>query len=144
VRTALPVLCAVLGNVLYHCAQKLTPAQANPFLTLAVSFGAASAGCLALYFAAGGKGLRADAAGLSWTALGLGASIIIIELGILMAYRAGWRIGVTSLVVTVGLTAILLPVGRLFFAEQLTWTGAAGVALSLVGLGLITLQARPQ
>lgn len=143
-RIAFPLLCAVLGNVLYHLAQKMTPAQVNPFLSLAVSFGTASLGCALIYAATGGTALRADAALLSWTSVGLGLSIIVIEIGFLLAYRSGLRIGLTSLIVTISLTLLLLPIGRAFFGERIGWTGAAGVAVSLAGLGLITLQAVPR
>ncbi len=140
----LPVVCAVLGNVLYHCAQKLTPAQANPFLALAVSFGTASLGCALLYFLTSGRDVRADLGALSWTSFALGLSVIVIETGFLLAYRSGWRIGLTSLVVTVSLTLMLLPLGRVFFNERLSAAALIGVAVSLAGLGLITLQAAPR
>lgn len=143
-RSALPLACAVLGNVLYHLAQKLTPAQANPFLSLAVSFGTAAAGCALLYAATSGRALASDLGALSWTSAALGVSVIVIEVGFLLAYRSGWRIGLLSLVVTVSLTLLLLPIGRAFFGERLGWQGAAGVALSLAGLGLITLSAAPR
>ena len=64
---ALPLFFAIAGNVLYHCAQKMTPAQANPFLSLAVSFGTASLGCLLLYLATSGRAFGADFGALSWT-----------------------------------------------------------------------------
>jgi drug/metabolite transporter (DMT)-like permease len=140
---ALPVFFAIAGNVLYHCAQKSTPPQANPFLSLGVSFGTASLGCLVLYLATGGRGLGADLGALSWTSVALGLSVIVIELGFLLAYRSGWRIGLLSLVVTISLTLVLLPIGRVFFGERLGLATLAGVAVSLVGLALITLQAAP-
>jgi hypothetical protein len=141
---AVPLLCAVLGNILYHLSQKLTPAQANPFLSLAISFAAASLGCLFLYIATSGRNVVADISVLSWTTIGLGLSVIVIETGFLLAYRAGWRIGLLSLVVTVCQTAILLPIGRALFGDRVGWTTLAGVAVSLAGLGLITWQAAPR
>jgi hypothetical protein len=144
VKAWLPLVCAVLGNLLYHVAQKMTPSQANPFLALAVSFGTASLGCLVLYLATSGRAVGADFAQLTWTSVALGLSVIVIETGFLLAYRAGWRIGLTSLVVTVSLTLLLLPVGRAFFGEKLGWATLAGAAVSLAGLGLLTLQAAPR
>ncbi len=142
-KAALPLACAVLGNLLYHLAQKLTPAQVNPFLALAVSFGTASVGCALIYAATAGTAWRADASLLTWTSVALGVSVIVIESGFLLAYRSGMRIGLTALIVTISVTVLLLPVGRAFFGERLNWTGAAGVVVSLAGLSLLALQSAP-
>ncbi len=141
---AVPLLCAVLGNILYHLSQKLTPASANPFLSLSLSFATAAVGCLFLYIATSGRNFASDFSVLSWTTVGLGLSVIVIETGFLLAYRAGWRIGLLSLVVTVCQTALLMPIGRAFFGDKIGWTALAGVAVSLAGLGLITWQAAPR
>lgn len=37
-----PLVVAVLANVLYHAARRLTPATTDPFLTIGVSFACAA------------------------------------------------------------------------------------------------------
>lgn len=137
-----PVLLAVLGNLLYHSSQRLTPAAANPFLSVGVSFSAAAALCFILYKATGGGPAAADLRALSWTSLGLGAAVVVIETSFLIAYRLGWPVGLAGLTVTALQTALLIPIGRVFFHERLTPMGWAGVALCLAGLALLALQPR--
>jgi len=141
VRFFAPIAAAVLGNLLYHSSQRLTPAAASPFLSLGVSFGVASALCFLFYKATAGS-LFSDVRLLSWTSLGLGFSVVIIESAILMAYRLGWPIGITGLTVTALQTALLIPIGRFFLAERLSPAAWAGVALCLAGLALIGLSAK--
>jgi drug/metabolite transporter (DMT)-like permease len=132
-----PIVAAVLGNVLYHSSQRLTPAAAPPFLTVGLSFGAASALCLLMYAAGSPGAFFTDIRLLSWTTLGLGFSIVIIETAVLMAYRLGWPVGITGLVVCAGQTAVLLPLGWYFLGERLAPSAWAGIALCLGGLALI-------
>jgi drug/metabolite transporter (DMT)-like permease len=140
-RFALPVMLAVLGNVLYHASQKLTPLQANPFLSVAASFATASLLALCVFALTRTASFGVELGRLSWTAVGLGVAVVVIESSFLIAYRLGWKIGVTSLVVTAGQTALLLPMGRLFFSERVSPAGWLGVLLSVVGLALISLAA---
>lgn len=137
-----PIVAAVLGNLLYHSSQRLTPAAASPFLSLGVSFGVASALCFLFYKATAPGAFFSDIRVLSWTSLGLGFSVVIIESSFLMAYRLGWPIGITGLTVTAFQTALLIPIGRVFLAERLSPAAWVGVALCLAGLALIGLSAK--
>jgi drug/metabolite transporter (DMT)-like permease len=140
----LPLLVAVLANVLYHASQRLTPGGANPFLSVGVSFALAALICGALFKATGGGALGAELAKLSWTALGLGVSVALIEVSFLYAYRGGWPVGLASIVVTAGQSALLIPLGRFAFQERLPAQAWLGMALCLAGLALICLAPRPQ
>src|SRR3989304_8515408 len=89
----------ILGTVLYHLAQKLPPTPANPFLSLAVTYTAALAACLASLATYGHAGISREAfRQLNWTSLGCGISIFLVEVGVLLAYRAGWNVKALSLV----------------------------------------------
>ena len=41
----------------------------------------------------------------------MGIAIVAVELGVLLAYRAGWRMSVASLTVNSALALVLVPVG---------------------------------
>jgi hypothetical protein len=141
-RFYLPVILAVFGNILYHSAQRLTPQAANPFLSVGLSFSTAAVLCFILYKATAAGPLAGDLAVLSWTTVGLGVAVVLIETSFLVAYRWGWPIGSTALTVTALQTALLLPIGCFFLAERLTAAGWVGVLLCLVGLGLVAVQGR--
>jgi drug/metabolite transporter (DMT)-like permease len=135
----LPIVVAVSANVLYHLSQRLTPGGANPFLSIGASFALASALCGLAYAATSSGSLAADARALSWTALGLGLSVALIEAAFLYAYRFGWPVGLTSIVVVAAQSSLLIPIGRLAFGERMPLQAWLGVALCLAGLALISL-----
>lgn len=143
-RAALPIALAVLGNLLYHSSQKMTPAQVNPFLTVSVSFGLASLLAFGAFLATKAGPVGVEASRLSWTAVGLGLAVVVIETSFLLAYRAGWPVGYTSLVVTIGQTAMLIPLGILAFGERLTVGGLAGALIGLAGLAIVVFQSAPR
>ena len=84
------IALTVLSNVLYHVFQKLTPATAHPMLSLAATYATALVLCLALlpFFPPPG-GLAASLRGLAWPSFALAAAILGLEVGFLLAYRAG-------------------------------------------------------
>jgi drug/metabolite transporter (DMT)-like permease len=128
----------VLSNVLYHIFQKFTPGAVNPLLSLAVTYGTAMILCLALLpLFPLQSGLAASLRGLSWTSFALALAITGLELGFLLAYRAGWNISLGPAVSNVLVAMLLLPIGLLLFREKLSIVNGIGVAACLVGLVLI-------
>lgn len=128
----------VTSNILYNICQKSTPEKANPFAALLLTY--LVAGLLsvaAFYLSKPGKTLLQSFKELNWTSLALGAAIVGLEFGYIMAYRAGWNISVGSLVANILLAIALIPVGILFYHEGFTMTKMAGVILCLAGLVLI-------
>jgi uncharacterized membrane protein len=128
----------VLSNVLYHVFQKLTPGTVNPVLSLAATYGTAMILCLALLpLFPLQAGLRASLRTLPWTSFALALAVTGLELGFLLAYRAGWNISLGAAVSNVVVAIMLVPIGLLAFREKLSATNMIGVALCLVGLVLI-------
>ena len=78
---------------------------------------------------------------LAWGDLGIaaaiGASIVGIEFGFATAFRLGWPLNTAGAIVNVAAALIVVPVGYLLFAEQLTWTKAVGLLMCCGGLALI-------
>jgi drug/metabolite transporter (DMT)-like permease len=128
----------ILSNALYHVFQKLTPGTAHPVLSLALTYLVAAVVCLALlpFFPLQGN-LAATLRGLNWSSVGLAVAITGLELGFLLAYRAGWNISLGALVSNVGVTILLIPVGLLFFREKISATNVIGIVVCLIGLVLI-------
>ena len=74
---------------------------------------------------------------LNWTSYVLGFAIVGLEVGYLMAYRAGWNISVGSLVANIILAIILIPVGIIIYKEGFELNKVIGALLCIAGLILI-------
>ena len=137
----LSVAVIVASNVVYHVAQKSIPTGVHPLLTVAVTYAAALVATLLLWLVwPGGPPKLSGLAQLNWATLGVAISAVGIEIGFLLAYRAGWNINVGSLIVSVVVALLLVPTGALLFHEQLSAANIAGIVLSLVGLALVMLK----
>lgn len=135
------IALTVLSNVLYHVFQKLIPGNVNPLLSLAVTYLIAATATLLLLplFPLQGP-LGAEIRKLNWASLGLGAVIVGLELGFLLAYRSGWNISIASLVANTTVALLLIPVGLLLFKEELSAVNILGVVLAIAGLVLVNLK----
>ena len=134
---AWPVAIVVLSTVLYHVAQKSIPAAAPPVASLLVSYAVALVGTLALlpFYpvpAPVGRGFRQ----LNWASAAIGVCIVGVELGFLLAYRAGWRVSIGAAVSNAAVAALLVPVGLLAFHERLSGVNVLGLLLCVAGLFL--------
>ena len=97
-----PVLVVVGANTIYNISTKSTPANVNAFASLAMTYVMAALGAVVLFFLTSDrKNLLAAIAKTSWTAYASGVAIIGLEFGYICIYRAGWKIGVASLVANI-------------------------------------------
>jgi len=134
----LAILLTVLSNVFYHIIQKNTPQQANVVLSLAISYLAAGLICLLLLPLFPIKeGLRQALRDLNWTSIALAFTLVGLEVGFLLAYRAGWTISLAGLVSNATVAMLLLPVGLIFFRERLSGVNMLGAFVAVVGLVLM-------
>lgn len=135
------IALTVLSNVLYHLFQKTISPNVNPLLSLAVTYlVAAGATVLLLPMFPLQGALGAELRKLNWASVGLGAVIVGLELGFLLAYRAGWNLNLASLVANTTVALLLIPLGLLVFKEQLTPLNMLGVVLAIAGLILVNLK----
>jgi drug/metabolite transporter (DMT)-like permease len=131
-----PLILIIGGGVLYHVAQKATPATVDPFLALCISFGLASLTCLALYVARTGFS-AAQFHRVNWTSIALGVSVVMIESGYLIGYRAGLKLNVTSFICNNVIALVLLVVGTILYRESFTLRTGSGMVLCVAGLLLL-------
>lgn len=133
-----PIVLIVTSNTLYNICAKSTPANANSFLSLMVTY-LSAAGLSALFFLLGPHDtpLGAELRQLNWTAPVLGGVIVALEFGYICAYRAGWKVTLCSITGNLCLACVLLLVGVLLYRETLTLRQVAGILVCGVGLLLI-------
>lgn len=132
------IVLVVGSNMLYHICQKSTPAKVNPFVALLATYVVAAVVCaVVLLFYKTEENVIQSVKSLNWSSLALGVAIVGLELGFLLAYRAGWDISIGSLVANICLTALLVPVGIYFYKEGFNGSKVIGIILCLAGLVFI-------
>ncbi|HZF14744.1 MAG TPA: hypothetical protein VE046_02260 [Steroidobacteraceae bacterium] len=130
---------AVVATVAYHLVLKLTPAGANPLLSLTVTYVLVTTAFASLYAVmSGGVPLRESLHALNWTAVVLGVSIVGLDFGFLMLYRSGFDVSLGQLVTQSAGALVLLLVGVAFFQEKLSLANVAGIVLCVAGLWLVS------
>ena len=131
---------AILSSVLYHVFIKLVPEGAHPVIALIATYGTALLICAGLLiFVPLKTSLGASFRQLNWASYALAAALVGLEMAFLLAYRAGWNIGTAAIVVNAVVAITLIPVGLLFFKEQLSWMNITGVFVAIVGLVMMNL-----
>lgn len=131
---------AALSTVLYNLFQKLTPPGANPALALSVTYAVAL--CVTLMFFAfyplGDPGAALQK--LNWASLALGLAIAGVEIGTLLAYRAGWQISLLAIMVNVVASLALVLIGVVFFKEKLSLVNTLGILICIAGLVMVNFR----
>jgi uncharacterized membrane protein len=131
---------AALSTVLYNLFQKLTPADANPASALTVTYGSALAATLMLFVFYPTTNLGVSFQKLNWASFALGLAILGVEIGTLLAYRAGWQVSLLGISVNVVASLLLVLIGSLFFKEKLSLTNLLGIAVCIAGLAMVNFK----
>jgi len=138
----LPIIMAVTFSIAYHVGQKSTPSGLNPMVALIVTYLTASVVSIIAYFLfipkEGAIGILSSLKQVNWASYVLGFAVVGLELGYLLAYRAGWNITLTSLISNSLVALLLIPVGMFFFKESLSTNTVIGILLCLSGLFFIS------
>lgn len=132
-----PIAIVVAANTLYNICTKRTPADANAFFSLAVTYLAAAACSLGLYFTGAHDRVAVEVSRLNWTSLALGAVVVALEFGYICIYRAGWKVNASSLTANICLACVLVVVGALLYHETVSIRQGLGMIVCLIGLVLI-------
>lgn len=134
----LPFGLTVGGMLFYHISQKSIPKEINPFVAtiIAYTIGIVLCAVCALFYAEK-RSLVESLKASNWAVILLGAAAASIELGFLLAYRAGWRISVAAVASNVAVTILLVPIGVLIFKDQLSLRNVVGLVFCVVGLALV-------
>ncbi|HMV51709.1 MAG TPA: hypothetical protein PLD20_00645 [Blastocatellia bacterium] len=134
-----PILLTISGGVLYHVSQKAVPQTVHPFVAVILAYAVGIALCvIGLAFDPAGRSFVASLKASNWAVAGVGAGAVVIEVGFLLAYRAGWNINSASVACNIAVALLLIPIGLLVFKEHLSWRAAAGIGCCLLGLYLLS------
>jgi drug/metabolite transporter (DMT)-like permease len=138
----LAFILAITGQVLYHVTQKSISPGTHPVISLLVFYLLAAVLTLPLFILFPLQStLWDEVQKLNWAVYGVALSIVLIEIGFLLAYRAGAELS-SAAVLTAAVVAIsTLLIGFSFFREALSLMKVAGIVLCLAGIGLMTYRA---
>ena len=128
-----PLLIVVGANTIYNISTKSTPSDVNAFASLGTSYFIDMLGSVVMFFiTADSKNLLVEISKTNWSALALGIAIVGLEFGYICIYRAGWKIGVASLVANISLACVLLLVGLFVYKEVITLKQLLGMGICAI------------
>lgn len=134
-----PILMTISGGVLYHVSQKAIPQTVHPFAAVIIAYAVGIALCAAgMAFDPAGRSFFSSLKESNWAVVGVGIGAVVIEVGFLLAYRAGWNINSASVVCNIAVALLLIPIGLLAFRESISARSAAGIGCCLIGLYLLS------
>jgi uncharacterized membrane protein YdcZ (DUF606 family) len=133
-----PVALAVGGMLFYHLSQKSIPKEINPFFAMIIAY-AAGIVLLAICSLAypSRKSFVDSVRESNWAVFVVGAAAACIEIGFLLAYRAGWKISLAAVATNVAVTAMLIPIGIFIYKDQLSLRNVLGLIFCVLGLVLV-------
>src|SRR5438093_2226561 len=137
----LPIALTALATTLYHIAQKSIVPGVHPMVSLVITYATSLMACLVVVpFAPGGVTFVRSLRDLNWATYVVGLSIVGVELAILLAYRAGWRISLASVVAYLTTALLLVVSGVVGYREHLCARHVPGLLLFLRGLAMVGRQ----
>ena len=129
---------AIAATVAYHIVIKLTPASANPYLSLAATYVVVAFGFSTVYLLMPATTPFRTAFGqLNWTTVALGLVVVFLDLGFMMLYRTGFDVSLGQIVTQSAAALLLLLVGVAYLSEKVSLVNIGGIALCIAGLWLI-------
>lgn len=137
-----PIGLIVCCSTAYQVGVKEISSGIHPLTALVLTYLSASFASFILYFFLAPTGENRKKEIFSWnpSALGLGFSIVGIELGVVYMYRAGWTVQTSFILTNSLIVAALMAAGALFYKEKLKLRQLAGVVLTLAGIVCIVWQ----
>ena len=134
-----PVLVVVGANTIYHISAKSTPSNISPFASLTLTYVIAGIVSFLMFFITSEeKNILQEMSKANWATYALAASIVFLEFGYMMVYRAGWPVSIASLVCNLSVCCILLFAGLLLYKEAISLKQLMGIVVCFVGLIMVS------
>ena len=139
----MPIGLIIIAQVGYQLAQRAMPTNANPFTVVAIAYLLGIIACAALAPVVGRPIGLVDAGLLKhWPIWGLAASVVGIELGYLLAYRADWSLATTTGIGYTATMVLVAVIGAAFFSEGMSVRRAGGLVMAIGAVWLLVAPTR--
>lgn len=136
-----PLLLVVTANTLYQLSAKAVPEQINPFASLTITYVVGAIFSAILFFVTNrNANLLQEYQKANWAPYVLGLAIVGLEVGFLYGYKAGWAVSKFAVVSSSLLGIVLLFAGYLIYHEVISLSKVLGIAVCLVGLGILNMK----
>lgn len=136
-----PLGLIVLTNVFYQICAKSVPDKIDPLASLTATYLVGAAVSLILYYVLNRNGnIIREYSKLNWASIVLGVAIVGLEAGYIYAFKAGWQVSTAQIVQATLVAVIMIVVGYFIYKEAITWNKVLGIAVCLIGLGLINFK----
>jgi uncharacterized membrane protein YdcZ (DUF606 family) len=137
--TYFPILLIIAGGLLYQFSQKSLAKGLNAYFVIIIAYLAGIVLCVVCHWLYPAEGSFSETVKKSnWAVWGIGVGAVLVEIGFLVAYRQGWQISLTSMLVNMVISLVLVPVGMLVYKEKISGWNALGIAFYFAGLLLIS------
>jgi drug/metabolite transporter (DMT)-like permease len=137
----LPLIFVIASVTLYNVVLKFAPKELNPLLMVILAYAIGIVFCLFGSLVIPGMSINARSfTSVNWTVIGLALAVVGIEMGFLLAYRAGWQVHLTPIIVHLVSTALLTVIALVFWQARLGWQQLLGLVLCAIGLVLVVGQ----
>ncbi|MCL1982652.1 MAG: EamA family transporter [Clostridiales bacterium] len=135
-----PIAFIVLSNVLYDISAKSFPEDINAIAGMSIYYLLAAVVSVALFFATSeNKNLLKELKKVNRATYSLALGCTGLDLGYVLAFRAGWEVSFASLVCNILIAMSLIFVGVVFYRETINRKHVAGILLCFAGFALITV-----
>ena len=135
-----PIAFIVLSNVLYDISAKSFPEKINAMAGISIYYMIAAVISAVLFFlTCANKNFIKELKKINWATFTLALGCTGLDLGYILAFRAGWEVSFASLVCNILIAISLIFVGVIFYHEIINKKHVAGILLCLTGFVLITI-----
>ena len=125
----------VAFNTFYQVAAKGMPSSNSTFANIVCVYMTATVLSVVMFFATEhSSGLLSEIRQTNWAPFVLGCSVVGLEYGFILLYRAGWKISLGSSVCNILLALVMLAIGVMFYKERISINQVLGIALCAAGL----------
>jgi drug/metabolite transporter (DMT)-like permease len=137
----LSMIIAIISVVFYQIFQKGISNNVNPAVSLIITYVIAIIVSLILYFILPSKESFSDSIKkANYASYLLGIAIVGIEIGFLLIYRNGWKLGLAAPFSSSITNVLLIFIGLTVFKEHMTVLKLLGLLFCIIGIFLISMK----
>jgi len=135
------MVVAIISVVLYQLLQKDISNNINPVVSLIITYTVAIILSLVLFFIFPLKeNIFVSIKSANYASYLLGIAVVGIEIGFLLIYRHGWKLGLAAPFSSSVTNVVLIITSLILFKEQLSNLNILGLLFCIVGVFLVTMK----
>ena len=137
----LSMIIAIISVVFYQIFQKGISNNVNPAVSLIITYVIALIVSLILFFILPSNESFSDSIkNVNYASYLLGVAIVGIEIGFLLIYRSGWKLGLAAPFSSSITNVLLILISLVVFKEHITGIKLLGLMFCIAGVCLISLK----